>query len=567
MPLKNKLIVSAVLSVLLVACGDSDNDNDAPEFSQSKYTFSGQEDTDLVGAVSATDPENKPITYSISNQAANGALQLSADGSFIYVPNADFDGSDTVRIFASDGKKQTEVEVEFQLSAVNDAPTMAITDIAVASDGISTGQVQATDVDGDAITYELITPPDNGVFTFDTATGDFVYTPDELEVVGGEFVISYTDGVIAEPIIASIELTASFSTNADKLSYYYRSEKSHLKLATDVVDLIDDDITKFGLNGEIAKGYLIAGFSDRAVEILDSIGELTIKARAYRRAALVLDDQDQFTEANKLRARAEYLYNLHLAEKGLANISSSDSSFYLDLVNNYLDAGQADAAENLLSTVFLYAEAVREEKYNTPYGRFLTAFVKNAKSYSELYLETKLASDYERADTATKNLGELVEKTGYQIRKSGVFAGEKSDRIKSLYLTWTAELFNNIGNIEYSKKYTALAYSMYANVEFDIENTYIASENAVVNIATYTAPLKIISGLITTNYPALEPNPALTLIPVDDSSYNDAREYMFSYQALNAINEGTSVADAIAEAKAYFEAENDLPGYYKTLVE
>ncbi len=568
--------LALVAMSVLTACGGGGGSssggttqptNTAPVFGQASYSFPLDEDMSLSMSVSATDADGDALTYSVVTQPANGELTIDNSGDFTFTPAANYNGADTATIRVSDGNATAQATIDFDIAAINDAPVLSTTQVTVSGQGVTSGQIVINDVDNDTITITVTTPPTKGQLDLNGATGEFTYTPDTLEQIDGSFSISYTDGNIDAPLTADISLVPSFATNADKLSFYYSSEKSHLKQVENIVAQLDDDIAEGELNADLAKGYIIGGFNDTARTTLEKIVELSTKARAYREAGVILDQQSKTPAANEFRNRAEYLYNLYLAERGLANISSSDASFYQTLVNNYLDAGQPEEANKLLSTVFIYADAVREEEYNTAYGRFLTAFNAHAGNATENYFAAPSATTLKAAEDAIDIFASLVEKTGYQVQRTGTFAGQNVDRLKALYMAWAAEYYQQINANDKAKEFAAKALSLYTAVNYDSNFTYEAGANAEATLGTYKYPLQILSGLIAGLYPTLETNPALALLAVDSRDHTRAQEQIFAHTAVNQILSGTSVADAIKPAVDYFTADDDLRSLYQTLVE
>lgn len=56
-----------------------------------------------------TDGDNDGLTAVLVNNPGNGTLNLNADGSFTYTPNAGFTGSDSFTYQANDGKEDSNV--------------------------------------------------------------------------------------------------------------------------------------------------------------------------------------------------------------------------------------------------------------------------------------------------------------------------------------------------------------------------------------------------------------------------------------------------------------------------
>ncbi len=163
-----------------------DAENDVPEAENDGYTTA--EDTTLtVDAASGvlandSDVDGDALTATLLTGPTNGTLTLNPDGSFEYVPNADFNGTDTFTYEACDpgGLCDTAVAT-ITVDPVNDAPvanddaysTLEETPLNIAVPGVLGND---SDVDGDALTATVVTGPANGTLTLN-ADGSFDYTP------------------------------------------------------------------------------------------------------------------------------------------------------------------------------------------------------------------------------------------------------------------------------------------------------------------------------------------------------------------------------------------------------
>ncbi|WP_249051749.1 Ig-like domain-containing protein [Cellulomonas fimi] len=119
------------------------------------------------------------LTASLVTSPTNGTVTLDADGTFAYTPAANFNGTDSFTYQANDGTDSSNVAtVSLTIAAVNDAPTVTGQSIVTGEDTAVSGNANASDVDGDALTVSVSVNPTDGTVVVDAVTGAFTYTPD-----------------------------------------------------------------------------------------------------------------------------------------------------------------------------------------------------------------------------------------------------------------------------------------------------------------------------------------------------------------------------------------------------
>ena len=559
----NKLIkfTPILCALALAGCGGGSG-NAAPQFSQPNLSFTVNEDTTFSGQVTATDDE--ALSYTLANAPSNGTIAIEANGEFTYTPNADFFGSDSASISASDGSLSSNVTLNFTVENVNDTPVLQTTNVFVTSSSTTEGTINVVDADGDEITFTLVTSPESGVITINESTGEFIFEAQTLSSVNEAFVISYTDGVIDEPITASITLSPSYVTNEDKRNFYYSSSKSHLKQADIVNESINDEISRYTVYQVQAAAYARAGFLDTAEDYLLLINEQTALAGGLRDVGVALDSINEIEQGAQYRSRALAAYNQYLAEKGFENINRNDAAWLLGLVNDYMDVGQTDEAETLLETINSYAEIVREEQYSTTYGYFQTAFKNAAEGALDVYAANPTDANQLTAQTFATALVNISSNTGYQIQGgSGEYAGERVEKLRALYTAWAAEVLFRANSLELAREYVNLALSFYGVTGIDSNYDFAASEYSEANLGSYTYPLQTLAGLLEGLYD-LEENPAFALLS-SDFDISGAKQIMYSFSITKCIIAGSSVADATAEAFTYFTEESDYNEFFRSL--
>ena len=113
-----------------------------------------------------SDPDGDPLTLDVVPVVgpAQGTVTLNADGTFTYVPNANFNGSDAFTYQITDGNGgYAQATVMITVDPVNDAPVAGADNYNVAEDNILTVPVASgllsndSDVDGDPLTVSAST--------------------------------------------------------------------------------------------------------------------------------------------------------------------------------------------------------------------------------------------------------------------------------------------------------------------------------------------------------------------------------------------------------------------------
>ncbi|MCP4336359.1 MAG: tandem-95 repeat protein, partial [Mycoplasma sp.] len=142
--------------------------------------------------VTATDGDADTITWSVSSTASDGTATVSGTGvsppTFTYAPDADFNGSDSFDVQASDADGSDTITVNVTINAVNDAPSFTKgADQTVSEDaGAQTVNGWATsiskgpaDESAQVLTFN-VSNDNNSLFSAQpdlNTSGDLTYTP------------------------------------------------------------------------------------------------------------------------------------------------------------------------------------------------------------------------------------------------------------------------------------------------------------------------------------------------------------------------------------------------------
>jgi VCBS repeat-containing protein len=122
------------------------------------------EEVTLSGTLSGQDIDGDTLTFTLTTAPGHGSLSLHSDGTYTYVPDANFNGFDFFYYTIDDGHGGAiHSNLSIQVDGTNDAPTVAADSGSGNEDNLINGQVHGTDVDGDSLTYELVGPAPVGL--------------------------------------------------------------------------------------------------------------------------------------------------------------------------------------------------------------------------------------------------------------------------------------------------------------------------------------------------------------------------------------------------------------------
>lgn len=557
--------IPLVATLALCGCGGSSDDGQAPTFANPSQSVVLQEDTSYRGQVSVT-LDSQSIRYFLGSSANNGAVTINNNGEYTYTPDENFFGTDSIKITATDGSKSSSVVINFTIENVNDAPVLLSSIVSVTSSSTTQGKLEFFDVDGDTVTVKLVKAPEQGELVLNETTGEFTYTSESLSTINSSFTISYTDGHLAEPLIAVISLTPSYITNLDKHNYYYSSSKSHLKRAQAIADTINDDLILNEIREALAVSYHVSGFEDEAKDYIAKMTDELVRANTYKALAdkyaeLGLTD-NAFTSLETSFA----LYSATLNNKGVENITNTDVKFFFSLSNRYISIDKIDEAITLLNQLKQYAAGVKEDTYSSSYGYFLNAAYTTNKELVESYLNDPTQVKRDQAKLVLNNYIELAEETPPYIQKRGSFKGEKQNQFTVLNLTRATGFAYQLGEIELAKQLLNKTLSYYGIVGLDSTYSYSATPYSDATAGSYTYPLTSLAGLIVALYGEQETNPVYSKL-VKQSEIDSAKAAELKYIVLQKLENGLTIDDAFKEVDELYRNKSDLRNYVSLILD
>ena len=193
-----ELIDDSTISIIVRAI------NDAPVSSSDHYVTTEDKPLSVTAAAGVlnndADIDGDRLSAVLVAGPSHGTLNWHSDGSFVYTPDANFNGTDTFSYVATDGALHTAVTtVTLTVTPVNDTPVAA-------DDAYSVNQLESLtldiadgvlvndfDVEHDMLAAILVSGPQDGRLTFN-ADGTFTYTPNAPFFGEDSFVYRVNDG-------------------------------------------------------------------------------------------------------------------------------------------------------------------------------------------------------------------------------------------------------------------------------------------------------------------------------------------------------------------------------------
>ena len=184
---------------------------------------SANTDEDAAAAIILTgnDSDGDTITFSVVTNPSNGALDLDLgfanNGNLVYTPESDFNGADSFTFKVNDGKSDSEpATVSITVNSVNDAPVTDPQSVTTIEDIQVAITLTGSDVDGDTLTFNQPTNPNNGTLDLDlnyTTNGKLTYTPNSGFNGSDSFTFAVSDGTLdSDPATVSITVSPATST-------------------------------------------------------------------------------------------------------------------------------------------------------------------------------------------------------------------------------------------------------------------------------------------------------------------------------------------------------------------
>jgi len=179
-------------------------------------TLVTNEDTNVAATLAGSDPDGNPITFSIVSVPTKGTFSGTVPN-LTYRPNANANGSDSFTFRVSDGTLQSAVAtVGITITPVNDTPVATARSISTVKNVTIAATLAGTDVDGNPLSYAIVTQPSNG--SLSGTPPNVSYVPNNGYVGSDRFTFRVNDGVTnSNP--ANVDITVGPGVNGLPLAY------------------------------------------------------------------------------------------------------------------------------------------------------------------------------------------------------------------------------------------------------------------------------------------------------------------------------------------------------------
>lgn len=344
--------------------------NSSPHAVADSATTSEDVPTTISVLDNDTDLNDDLLTIRKFTQAANGTVALNPDGTFTYTPNANFHGTDTFTYTVTDAASPWHVHnlisvlfhgthaqtttVTITVGPVNDAPTLnPDRPVTNAITGVVTARLNAHDIDGDPLTYEVTEPSRGSVVV---VNGAFAYTPTpEARAAAGHggpaidtFTVTVSDGnggtashrftVAVTPTIDNIAIELRWGAsprdldshlvgpgpNGTSFRVYYARRNLYQPDGTLAVNLAADDTDGFG--PELTSIYTrTPGDYQFYVHLYSGDGGLGASQASVTVRDPASGIDTTFTISDEATGRYWSVFTLTISEEGLATVTAVDT--------------------------------------------------------------------------------------------------------------------------------------------------------------------------------------------------------------------------------------------------
>ena len=145
----------------------------------------------VSGSLDAFDADGSAVTVDLLSGPSHGSLSLDGGVAFTYTPDIGYVGQDSFTFDASDQNGTSDPASE-TIDVTNQAPLALSNTLITLHDHAIAGLLNGFDVDGDVLTFSLVSGPSGGTVTLNS-DGSVFYTPTPSFVGQDSFTFDVTD--------------------------------------------------------------------------------------------------------------------------------------------------------------------------------------------------------------------------------------------------------------------------------------------------------------------------------------------------------------------------------------
>lgn len=228
--------------------------NTSPDTSLVETSFVTNENTTYYGSIASTDIDTGDfLHYSVVNNPILGNIAVDSNtGDYIYYPNKDVAGHDNAVLSVTDGINKVLISINIKIESVlNAEDTIAKT---ISQNTSLTDTINASDKDGDILTYKIKTSATNGVATVDSSGGEYTYVPKNNFYGSDTFTIEVSDGTL--PKLVTVNVFVNRKPIAEQISINLIANGATVVSEVKVSDL-DGDVLTYSVGQLPQKGSVL----------------------------------------------------------------------------------------------------------------------------------------------------------------------------------------------------------------------------------------------------------------------------------------------------------------------
>ncbi|HIJ23170.1 MAG TPA: tandem-95 repeat protein [Gammaproteobacteria bacterium] len=228
-----------------------DSINDVPLSFDSSDT--ADEDSDASGTLQGSDIDGDSLSYSIVTPPQHGAVTLEGGNgpAYSYSPDDNYHGTDSFSYRVHDGAADSNTAtISLTINSINDVPLAFDSSNTADEDSDASGTLQGSDIDGDSLSYSIVTPPQHGVVILEGGSGaTYNYSPAANYHGTDSFSYKTNDGN-ADSSTATISLTINSINDAPVISLIHDLSIDQ-DTSTPAIAFTVDDVDGFGIESTL----------------------------------------------------------------------------------------------------------------------------------------------------------------------------------------------------------------------------------------------------------------------------------------------------------------------------